>query len=74
LHKKRAEEYTKTEATEFKELDDKHWWKKERKNSVYHKNNNDTSCSGMQSFKNSTILKKQKQQTLKWGNKKTSWY
>jgi len=59
LHKKRAEEYTKTEATELKELDDKHSWKKERKNSVYHKNN-DTSCSGMQSLKNSTTQKKTK--------------
>jgi hypothetical protein len=31
LHKKRAEVYTKTEATELKEPDDKHSWKKERK-------------------------------------------
>jgi hypothetical protein len=78
LHKKRAEEYTKTEATELRELADKHSWKKERKkerkNSVYHKNNNDTSCSGMQSFKNSTTHKKKKQLTLKWDSKRTSWY
>jgi hypothetical protein len=74
LHKKRAEEYTKTETAELKELDDKHSWKKERKNSVYHKNNNDTSCSSMQSFKNSTTQKTQKQQTLMCDDKKTSWY
>jgi hypothetical protein len=32
----------------------------ERKNSVYHKNNNDTICSGMQSFKDSTTPGKKK--------------
>ncbi len=71
MHKKRAEEYTTTKAAELKELDDKHSWKKETKDSVYHKNNNDTSCSGLQSFKNSTTQKKQQTTDPEVGREKT---
>jgi hypothetical protein len=79
LHKKRAEEYTKTEATVLKELDDKHSWKKERKKERTRYTTKTTTIRAAavcRALKPQTThqKKKRKKLTLKWDSKRTSWY
>ncbi len=77
LHKKRAEVYTKTEATELKEPDDKHSWKKERKKERTRYTTKTTTiraaavCRVLKTQQ--PTKKKKKQLTLKRDSKKTSW-